>query len=613
MLRRARLPILILALVLATAVIMGSALSSLLTRAVTDWEWENTAALARRQVRLVGLEPLFAAPPDAESRTRWERELARLFTGLPEITRIKVWSREASILWSDEPRLIGERFPDNVNFRRALAGDVSVEIKELAGAENRYERGTFSTLAEIYVPIFAPGGDHVVGVLEVYKTPERLYATVARGRKIVWAISLASGLTLGLALLPLFRQFSRQERADARRLEQEAYARRLESDVAARTRELEAAQSQLVQSQKMEAVGLLAGGVAHDFNNLLTVIGGRSELLLRALALDHPRRRDVELIAATAERAATLTRQLLAFSRKQILRPQVLDLNAVVTGLTPMLRRLIGEDVDLVTELAPGLGRVRADPGQLEQVIMNLAVNARDAMPRGGRLLLRTVNNEASVLLTATDTGVGMDDETRARIFEPFFTTKGPGAGTGLGLSTVYGIVQQSGGRIAVSSEVGRGTTFEIHLPATEEAAALVEAQPVAAPSTQGGETILLVEDEKSVRELTQEILQAAGYTVLSAGLAGEAIEHAQRHAAPIHLLLTDVVLPRMGGRELAAHLAKIRPGITILYMSGYTDDAILRHGVHDTEMAFLPKPFTSAALTAKVRETLDRTGPLTT
>jgi signal transduction histidine kinase len=362
LLPRRPLPFLIFALVLATAVLMGSALSTLLTRAVTDWE--NTAALARQQVRLAGLEPLFGAPPEPAARARWEHELAHLFTGLPEVTRIKVWSREATVLWSDEPRLIGQRFPDNANFKRALAGQVAVQIKDLRAAENRYEREAFSTLAEVYVPILAPTGGAVVGVLEVYKRPQRLYATVARGQRVVWAISLAGGLALGLALLPLLRQVSRQEAANARRVEQEAYARRLEAEVAARTRQLEDAQTQLVQSQKMEAVGRLAGGVAHDFNNLLTIITGRSELLLRALPGDHPRRRDMELVLQTAERAAALTAQLLAFSRKQILQPQALDLNAVVLRLAPMLRRLIGEDVELVTELEPTLGSVRADPSR---------------------------------------------------------------------------------------------------------------------------------------------------------------------------------------------------------------------------------------------------------
>jgi signal transduction histidine kinase len=613
LLPRRPLPFLIFALVLATAVLMGSALSALLTRAVTDWEWENTAALARQQVRLAGLEPLFSAPPEAAARARWEHELARLFTGLPEVTRIKVWSRDAMVLWSDEPRLIAQRFPDNASFKRALTGQVSVQIKDLRAAENRYERETFSTLAEIYVPILAPTGGPVVGVLEVYKRPQRLYATIARGQRVVWAISLIGGLALGLALLPLLRQVSRQEAANARRVEQEAYARRLEAEVAARTRQLEDAQTQLVQSQKMEAVGRLAGGVAHDFNNLLTIITGRSELLLRALPADHPRRRDMELILQTAERAATLTAQLLAFSRKQILQPQALDLNAVVLRIAPMLRRLIGEDVELVTELEPALGSVRADPGQVEQVVMNLAVNARDAMPRGGRLRIRTATVAEEepggrwARLEVADTGTGMSAETRARIFEPFFTTKGPGEGTGLGLSMVYGIVEQSGGRIAVASEVGRGTTFEILLPVTESIAPAEPPTAEAPAPTTRAETILLVEDEPEVREMTRELLEAEGYRVLSAGRPDEALERARRLEGPIHLLLTDVVMPQMNGRELAERLTHMRADLRVLFMSGYTDDAMVRLGVSDTRARFLGKPFTRAILAAKVREALER------
>jgi signal transduction histidine kinase len=608
LLPRRPLPFLIFALVLATAILMGSALSALLTRAVTDWEWENTAALARQQVRMAGLEPLFSAPPDAAARSRWEQELARLFTGLPEVTRIKVWSRDAMVLWSDEPRLIGQRFPDNANFKRALAGQVAVQIKDLRAAENRYEREAFATLAEVYVPILAPAGGPVIGVLEVYKRPQRLYATVARGQRVVWAISLVGGLALGLTLLPLLREVSRQEAADARRVEQEAYARRLEAEVAARTRQLEEAQTQLVQSQKMEAVGRLAGGVAHDFNNLLTVITGRSELLLRAIPADHPRRRDMELILQTAERAATLTAQLLAFSRKQILQPQPLDLNAVVMRLAPMLRRLIGEDVDLATELEPALGTVRADPGQIEQVIMNLAVNARDAMPRGGTLRIRTTTAEGRwARLEVVDTGTGMSPETQARIFEPFFTTKGPGEGTGLGLSMVYGIVEQSGGRIAVASELGRGTRFEILLPVTESAARAETPVPAAPAPAARTETILLVEDEPEVREMTRELLEADGYRVLSAGRPDEAMERARRLDGPIHLLLTDVVMPQMNGRELAERLTDMRPDLKVLFMSGYTDDALVRVGVSDTRALFLGKPFTRAMLAAKVREALER------
>jgi PAS domain S-box-containing protein len=381
----------------------------------------------------------------------------------------------------------------------------------------------------------------------------------------------------------------------------------------------------LRQSQKMEAVGRLAGGIAHDFNNLLTVITGRSELLLDSLGPDEPLRRDIELFQKTADRAAGLTRQLLAFSRKQVLQPRVLDLNAVVTGLSGILRRLIGEDIDLMTVLGPQLGRVRADPGQLEQVIVNLVLNARDAMPEGGRLTIETANVDVDVAspevpgvgpgsyatIAVRDTGVGMDEDTRQRIFEPFFTTKAPGKGTGLGLATVYGIVEQSEGTIAVVSEPGQGTTVRIYLPRVDQA---VEAPPVVPrppESSRRGETVLLVEDEDAVRELVVEILQAEQYTVLAASDPGTALMIAERHRGPIHLLLTDVVMPQMSGRRLAEELASLRPETKVIYISGYTDDAIVHHGVADNQTsAFIAKPFTPEGLTAKIREVLDALPP---
>ena len=621
-LRRLRFPVLALLCIFATAVLMSSVLSSLLTQAVSAWEWENTAALTRRQVELVGLEGLFTAPPDALARQRWAAEIARLFGGLPEIVRVKVWSREATVLWSDESRLIGQRFPDNVPLRSALTGAVAVEVKEVRGAENRYEAGRFGTLAEVYVPIFSGRGGAVVGVLEVYKTPKQLDAMVRWGRRVIWAISLVGGAVLGLALLPLFRQISRQEVVQARRLEQEAYARRLEKDVAERTQALASTQTQLLQAQKMEAVGQLAGGIAHDFNNLLTVITGRAELLLGRLAERDPTRPAVELIRRTADRAAALTQQLLAFSRKQILQPVDVDLNTVVNRIEPLLRRLIGEHVVISTTLDRALGTVRADPTQLDQVIVNLGVNARDAMPGGGRITLSTANVELDdadarrhpglqpgryVMLGVADTGVGMDALTQARIFEPFFTTKEPGKGTGLGLSTVYGIVKQSGGYIAVDSQPGIGTTFRVYLPRIEAPAP----PPVTTPGPQGPErgteSIVIVEDEGELRALAQEILEAQGYTVLSARDPEEALRLLDGFPGPIHLLLTDVVMPGMSGRELASRLAPGRPDMKVLYMSGYTADAILHHGVLDPGLAFMPKPFTPASLASKVREVLDR------
>ena len=379
-------------------------------------------------------------------------------------------------------------------------------------------------------------------------------------------------------------------------------------------------QTQLVQSQKMEAVGRLAGGIAHDFNNLLTVITTSCELLLEDLAPADPKREDVEQVRQAADGAAALTRQLLAFSRQQVLTPQIVDLGDVVAGVEKMLRRVIGEDIDLVTVLGSDAGAVRADVGQLEQVLMNLAVNARDAMPTGGKLTIETANVEHDpdyareqeaaavsrfVMLAVSDTGIGMDEATKAKIFEPFFTTKELGKGTGLGLATVYGIVRQSGGFIWVYSEPGLGTTFKIYLPQVDAGAAAGAAKAAPGTSRRGTETVLLVEDAAAVRAVTHQALARQGYTVLDAPNGAEALRIAASHPGPIHLLLTDVVMPGLSGRQLADQLARLRPDTKVLYTSGYTDDAVVRHGVLESGIAYLQKPFTVDGLARKVREVL--------
>ncbi len=380
-------------------------------------------------------------------------------------------------------------------------------------------------------------------------------------------------------------------------------------------------EQQFLQAQKMEAIGQLAGGIAHDFNNLLTIINGYSQLLLEGIGTDERLRNQVNEIKNAGERAAALTRQLLAFGRRQVLRPQVLDLNGVVSNMDKMLRRLIGEDIDLVTLCREGLGRVKADPGQIEQVIMNLAVNARDAMPRGGKLTLETADVELDenytrnhvavrpgryVMLAVSDTGLGMDAETQAHIFEPFFTTKEQGKGTGLGLATVYGIVKQSGGNVWVYSESGRGTTFKIYLPRVDELADSASAATGQRQVPRGSETVLLVEDEDAVRALVRDVLESSGYNVLEANGATQALLISERYAKPIHVMLTDVVMPQMGGRELAARIASRHPETKVLYMSGYTDNAIVHHGVLDADTPFLQKPFAPDAVARKVREVLD-------
>jgi len=384
--------------------------------------------------------------------------------------------------------------------------------------------------------------------------------------------------------------------------------------------ERRALEEQFRQAQKMEAVGRLAGGVAHDFNNLLMVISGYAEVILEGLDAAHPLHSKARAIQQASDRATTLTRQLLAFSRKQLLELKVVDVNAIIEDMERLLRPLIGENIELVTQLSPDTTHTRADAGQLEQVLMNLVVNAKDAMPDGGRIAIQTrtitlddahpgdktfIRRGDYVMISVSDNGIGMDKETQSRIFEPFFTTKEKGKGTGLGLSTVYGIAKQSGGYLMVESEPGCGATFIIYLPRVEDPTESRDATPQGRAPAGGAETVLLVEDEQSVRQLVRETLEARGYRVLEAenGEAGLAV--AARHEKPIDLVITDVVMPELGGRELAQRLVKARPQIKVLYLSGYTEDAVVNDGTIDSANAFLQKPFTLQNLARKVREVL--------
>jgi PAS domain S-box-containing protein len=382
-------------------------------------------------------------------------------------------------------------------------------------------------------------------------------------------------------------------------------------------------EAQLMQAQKMEAVGLLAGGIAHDFNNLLSVVATYSSFMLDALKPGDPLRDDVKEVAKASERALALTKQLLAFGRQQILQPRILDLNESISGILNMLRRLLGEGIELSFINGAALGAVNADPGQIEQLLMNLVVNARDAMPDGGTLTIETRNVELEVayvaehpgsqpgrhvMLSLTDTGVGIDSATRERIFEPFFTTKELGKGTGLGLPTVLGITQQSGGSVSVTSELGRGTTFNICLPAVRGAIVRAESIAPGVPSRSGTETVLLVEDDDQVRQLVRTILRRHGYRVLDARNGGEAFLMCEQEPGLIDLLLTDVVMPKMSGFQLAERLQPMRPAMKVLFMSGHTSDATLHRRVLDADVPFLQKPITPDNLSHRVREVLDRT-----
>jgi two-component system cell cycle sensor histidine kinase/response regulator CckA len=378
--------------------------------------------------------------------------------------------------------------------------------------------------------------------------------------------------------------------------------------------------SELRQAQRMEAVGRLSGGIAHDFNNLLGVMIGYTDILDMGLREGDPARKTVEEIRKTGQRAAALTRQLLAFSRRQVIEPKVLDLNAVVADIEKMLRRLIGENIELKTVLAPSLGRLLADQGQIEQVILNLAVNARDAMPQGGKLIIETANtvlDDATVrnmptarpgdyvMLSVSDTGIGMDPETRAKIFEPFFTTKEAGKGTGLGLATIYDVVKRGEGQIWVHSELGKGSVFKIYFPRVQAADQAAGGEARRSRAGAAGETILVVEDDESLQEVTRDLLVQSGYRVLEAGNGEQALEIVERYSAPIHLLLADVVMPGMSGAALAAELTHTHPEMHVLYMSGYTDETIVRSGVLKSGILLLEKPFTREALIGKVRDAL--------
>jgi signal transduction histidine kinase len=469
-------------------------------------------------------------------------------------------------------------------------------------------RTGYRTVTMLVVPMKTPAGK-IIGVLELLNCKQVAGRPFASREAIKYevvpfpersqelAASLASQAAVALENARLYEEIERSYH------------------------ELSGTQAELAQSHKMEAIGRLAGGVAHDFNNLLTIIMGRAMIGLTQVSGGHPTHQALESIKAAADRAAALTRQLLAFSRKQTIQPRVVDLHGVLVGLGPMLERLLGEDVEFKIVQGGPLWSVLADPGQLEQVIFNLTVNARDAMPDGGRLTLEvsnilrgdpavnlpsTASGEAYVMLEVTDTGAGMDPETQARIFEPFFTTKELNRGTGLGLSTVHGIVSQHGGVVLVDSIVGQGTTFRILLPRAEAAPEIVVPVPAAPTAPRGTEAVLVVEDDEEVRTLVHEILMASGYAVLESADPAGAKELCVTSTVPVSLLVTDVVMPGMSGPQLAESIKAVCPGVKVLYLSGYTADALRRHGVEGPGSTLLTKPFLPEQLARSVREVLD-------
>jgi signal transduction histidine kinase/CheY-like chemotaxis protein len=575
------------------ALTMGFALSSLLTRAVQEWEWENTAALARREVELRGLDALLATPRGGPLDERSRHELAQLMHGLPEVVRLKVWDRDATVVWSDEPRLIGQRFADNDELKEALAGEVTVEVKALGEREHAFERPSYTTLAEVYVPIFSKTTGRVVGVVEVYKNPLRLLATIQRARIVIWTLSLAGALILYLVLFPLVRQvYGRQVREEAL----EAHAADLETQVMVRTRELEAQREALFQAEKVAAMGQLLAGVSHELNNPLSTIVGYTQLLLRR-AEPGPGAEQLEKIAKSAERCTRIVTNFLALARQYPPERQLTRLNQLVDDAVELLAYSLRIDnVEVIRRLAPDLPQLWADPHQIQQVIVNVLTNAHQAL-RGvsrRRLVLTTRYERTTdrVGLEIADSGPGVPAEIAGRIFDPFFTTKGPGQGTGLGLSLCRGIIDGHDGVLRLEATPGGGATFVIELPvgAPSEAAAAqrAEARLDEAPE----KTILVVDDEPDVAELLAEALRLDGHQVDTANGGAAALGRLLERS--YDLVFSDMKMPAMSGVELYEEVARQRPGLErrIIFVTGDTLNPVTKQFFDRTGAVSLSKPF---------------------
>jgi len=584
------------------------------------------------------------APAEPDFRTLFESAPGLYLVLTPDLNIVAVSDAYLRATMTEREKIHGrglfDVFPDNpddpgasgvANLRASLRR-VLAERRPDAMAVQKYairrpdaEGGGFEERhwSPVNTPVFAAGGAIAYIIHRVEDVTEFMRLKQQGSEQDRLAEELRT--RAGTMEAEVYRRAQQIQEANAQLRELQA---ELELRVETRTADLQRSnealrrsEEKLRQAQKLEAIGQLAGGVAHDFNNLLTAIMGYGQLLTRRVEAHGQARRDVDEILRAADRAAALTRQLLAFSRQQVLDPRVLDLNAAVSEMDKMLRRLVGEDIDFVTAPAADLGRVKVDPGQIEQVLMNLVVNARDAMPEGGKLTIETANVELGagyandrldvspgpyVMLAVSDTGCGMSRETAARVYEPFFTTKALGKGTGLGLSTVHGIVKQSGGHIELYSELGEGTTFKVYLPRVEESAEAAPASVAPIGRSEGTETLLLVEDEDTIRRVMRESLELLGYLVLEAKDGSHAITHCQRPGQPIDLIITDVVMPLMSGPELVQRVTAVRPGLRVLFVSGYADHALVHRGLRTAGSAFLQKPFTPERLARRVRELLD-------
>ena len=580
--------------VMVFALTMGFALSSLLTRAVQGWEWENTAALARREVELRGIDTLLAAPRRTPLDERARQEFRHLMQGLPEIVRIKVWDRDATVVWSDEPRLIGQRFADDDELKEALAGEVTVEIKTLEGREHTYERPSYTTLAEVYVPIFSKTTGQVIGVVEVYKNPFRLLATIQRARFVIWSLSLAGALVLYLVLFPLVRQvYGRQVREEAL----QAHAADLETQVIVRTQELETQREALFQAEKVAAMGQLLAGVSHELNNPLSTIVGYTQLLLIRVGAG-PMADQLQKIAKSAERCTRIVTNFLALARQYPPERQLTRLNQLVDDAAELLAYSLRIDnVEVIRRLAPDLPQLWADPHQIQQVIVNVLTNAHQAL-RGvstrRRLVLTTRYERTSerIVLEVADSGPGVPADISGRIFDPFFTTKAPGQGTGLGLSLCRGIIDSHDGVFRLETTSGGGATFVIELPAGAPAGADGPQRAEAGLDPAPGKTILVVDDEPDVAELLSEALLLDGHRVDTANSGAAALNRLRDRS--YDLVFSDMKMPGMSGVELYDEVARRRPGLErrIIFITGDTLNPVTKQFLDRTGAVSLSKPF---------------------